>query len=166
MTPSRRAIALVASIICASVTSATVIHFADQARDPGVKDWTWYQVLGPSNSPYMILYFSTQDFKTYIGEDLVVLSRARYDTLATYTQARMARPDCPGRVPAGDVWYTVQIAEHAKGNTRQCILPRRSACTYLSGVVELLGINWTAKELQSVRGFMVQIKCETQGPAK
>jgi hypothetical protein len=161
MTLSRFSTALVASMMCVGMTSAKIIHFSDQARDPGVKDWIWYQVLGPSNSPYMIVYLSRQHFKPYIGEELVVLPTARYDIVSSYTQARMARSDCPGKLPTGDVWYTVQIAEHGNGLTRQCILPQRLACEYLSGVEKLGGVNWTAKEVQPIARFMNQIKCKT-----
>jgi hypothetical protein len=160
MNKLRLATVLMTSIVCVSMTSAKQISIAFQARDPGVKRWIWCQVLGPRNSPFTIVYFSTQHFETRIGEYLVVLPPPRYDIISTYTRARMSRPGCPGKVPASDVWYTVQIAEHDEGHTRQCILPQPPACSYLSGVVNLHGINWTAKELQPVIGFMTQIKCK------
>lgn len=160
MTQLRFATALIASIWCISTTSATELPIAFQARDPGVKRWMWYQVLGPRNSPFTIVYFSTQHFKTILGEYLVVLPPARYDIISSYTQARIARPDCPGSFAGGDVWYTVQIADHDKARTRECILPQRAACDYLSGVVKLRGIDWTAKELRPLVDFMDQIKCK------
>ncbi len=158
MTPARLAIALVGLII--GIASANIIHFADQARDPGVKDWIWYQILGPRNSPYSILYLSPQRFETYIGEHLIVLPLARYDIVSSYTESRMARPDCPGDSGLAMDWYTVQIAEHNKKHTRQCVLPQRSACDYLTGVVRLRDINWTATQLRQLRRFMNQIRCE------
>jgi hypothetical protein len=160
MTPFRFAAALVASIICIGVTSAKEISPAVEARDPGVGRWIWYQVLGPRNSPFTIVYFSTRRFTTTMGEHLIVLPLHRYDLISAYTQSRLARSDCPGEFPAGNIWYTVQIAEHNKGQTRQCILPKKMACDYLSGVVKLRGINWSAKEIQPIVGFMAQIKCK------
>lgn len=160
MTPLRLATAVIASIICISMLSAKQISIAFQARDPGVRRWISYQVLGPRNSPFTIVYFSTRPFKTLVGEYLVVLPAARYDIVSSYTLGRVARPDCPGEFRGGDVWYTVQVADHDRGRTRQCILPQRSACDYLSGVVKLRGINWTTMELRPVVDFMGQIKCK------
>jgi hypothetical protein len=40
-------------------------------------------------------------------------------------------------------------------------LPQRLACDYLSDVEKLGGVNWTAKELHPITGFMNQIKCKT-----
>lgn len=166
MTSLRLAAVLVASLVGISGVSAGVIHFAWQARDPGVKRWIWYQVLGPSNSPYEIVYLSTQHFKTYIGEHLVVLPPARYDVVFSYTQARMARSDCPGDKALEREWYAGQIAEQDMGRTRECMLPQQSMCEYLSGVEKLRRVNWTAGELRPITDFMTQIKCKVHGAGK
>jgi hypothetical protein len=166
MTPKRLAIALIASIIGIGIASAKIIHFADQARDPGVNNWIWYQVLGPRNSPYSILYVSPQNFETYIGEHLIVLPLPTYNILSSYTKSRIARSDCPGDKALAMEWYTVQIAEHDRGHTRQCVLPKHSACKYLSGVGRLRGVNWTAAQLRQVKSFINQIRCGTPQPGK
>jgi hypothetical protein len=159
VTPSRLAIALTASIISTSITAAEDLSIPLFARDPGVKRWIWYEILGPRNHPLPIVYLSTQPFKTRRGEFLIVLPPTRYDIISAYTRARIARPDCPGKEPAGDVWYTVEIAEHDEKHTRRCVLPQALACDYLSGVVKLSGINWTPTELQPITEFMMEIRC-------
>ena len=61
-------------------------------------------------------------------------------------------------------WYTVQIAEHNyAAGTQRCMLPRLAGCDYLSSIVKLRDINWTAKELKPITGFMAQIKCDALG---
>jgi hypothetical protein len=166
MTPSRLATMLIAVIVCIGVTPAKEFYFASQARDPGVKRWIWYQVLGPANSPYTIVYLSVERFKTIGGEDLVVLPPTRYHIISSYTEWRIKRSDCAGDTAQANAWYSVQIAEHEKGQTRQCILPQRSACQYFSRARRLHGINWTADELRPIAGFMAQIKCYTFGAVR
>lgn len=161
MTPTRFLTAVMASIACIAATPANEIYFASQARDPGVKRWIWYQVLGPRNSPLTIVYLSTERFKTMGGEDLVVLPPNRFHRISSYTESRMVHSDCPGDTAQAQAWYAVQIAVHERARTRQCILPQRSACQYFSGARYLHGVNWTAEELQPIIRFMAQIKCYT-----
>lgn len=158
MTRLRVAPMLMASIV--GVASAKMMGFGDQARDPGIESWIGYHVLGPINSPHTPLYLTTQPYKPWLGEPQVVLSPAKYDTVSSYTQARIAHSDCPGDKALINDWYTVQIAEHGKGHTQQCMLPQRLACDYLSGVANLRGINWTPKELRLITGFMSQAQCK------
>ena len=163
MTSSRLAVALTALIFCTSITSAEEISLSLFARDPGVERWIWYQILGPQNHPLPIIYLSTQHFKTRTNEFLIVLPPARYDIISAYTQARIARPGCPGEEPRGNVSYTVEIAEHHENHTRRCVLPQALACDYLSSVVKLSGINWTAKELKPITDFMLEVRCDSGG---
>ncbi len=160
MTSSRLAIALTALIFCTSITSAEDIYLAGEARDPGVTRWISYEILGPRNHPLPIVYFSTQRFKTMSDEHLVVLPSARYEVISAYTRARIARTDCPGEEPRANVWYAVKIAEHDEKHTQRCVLPQASACDYLSGVVKLSGIKWTAKELQPITDFILEVRCD------
>ena len=165
MSPSRFAAALAALIIGASVTAAENLTLSPFARSPSVKRWIWYQVLGPRNHPFPIVYLSTEHFQTTPLEFLVVLPPATYDIVSAFTRARIARPDCPGKEPTGDVWYTVEIAEHHREQTQHCVLPQRLACEYLSGVVKLGGIDRTAKELGPIAGFMREIGCKAPSTA-
>jgi len=161
MTPMRLATVLAASIVCTGATTAVDFPFSTSARDPGVNRWIWYQVLGPRNSPFSIVYISTEHFVTRPPEFLVVLPPPRYDVISSYTNARIARRDCPGKEPTTEVWYTVDIAQHEQEHTQRCILPQASACEYLSAVIKLSGINWAAQELRPINDFMAQIKCNT-----
>jgi hypothetical protein len=138
---------------------AGTFSVAASARDPGVAHLISYEILGPRNHPFPIVYLSTRYFHTTLGEFVVVLPKTRFDVVSAYTQARFARPDCPGEPPIGDIWYTVKITEHNKKRTRACVLPQASACEYLLGVAKLEGMDWTRKELQPIRDFGLEAKC-------
>jgi hypothetical protein len=159
MTPSQLAIGLSLLMICTGIVSADTFTPAVSARDPGVPHSISYEILGPRNHPFPIVYLSTRHFGTKLGEFLVVLPKTRFDILSAYTRARIARPDCPGAEPVGDVWYTVKITEHDKKRTRGCVLLQALACDYLSGVVKLSDVNWTAEELRPITNFMGEVGC-------
>lgn len=161
MTASRMVISF-AWMICTSVTTADTPRIPDQARNPGVKRWISYEIIGPRNHPFPIVYLSTQEFEILRGESLIVLPQQRYDIISADTQARIARPDCPGNEAVGPVWYSVKITAHEK-HTRHCVLPRALACHYLSGVVKLSGINWTVAELRPITDFMEEDACNASG---
>jgi len=161
MTPLRFATAMTVLLVCTSVASAEGIELAGGARDPGVKRWIWYQIIGPRNHPLPIVYLSTQSFKTKSDEFLVVLPLARYQVVSAYTQARIARNDCPGEKPRGDIWNTVEIGVHVDKRTRRCLLPQESACDYLSDVLKLSGVDLTATERQPIVNFMAEVRCDT-----
>jgi hypothetical protein len=156
----RLAIVLTASLVCTSITTAEDISLSLFARDPGVEHWIWYEILGPRNHPLPIVYLSTQHFKTRRNEFLVVLPAARYGIISEYTKARIARTDCPGEEPRGNVWYTVEIAEHDEKHTQRCVLPRALACNYLSGVLALSGVDWTAVERRPITDLMLEVRCK------
>ena len=161
MTPLRFATAMTVLLVCTSVASAEGIELAGGARDPGVKRWIRYQIIGPRNHPLPIVYLSTQSFKTMSDEFLVVLPLAKYQVVSAFTQARVARTDCPGEKPRGDIWNTVEIAEHSDKHTRRCVLPQESACDYLSSVLKLSGVDLTATERQPIVNFMAEVSCDT-----
>jgi hypothetical protein len=165
MTLSRLAIALTLIVICTNCTTTDGPSFAITGRDPGVKRWISYEVLGPRNGLLPIVYLSTQHFKLTRPEFLTVLPQARYDIVAAYTQARFASNDCPGDKALADVDYSVMVSQGEGGNIRRCVLPKASACDYLLGIVNLPGMNWTAKELQPITLFMGVDGCNTSGTA-
>jgi hypothetical protein len=161
MTPIRFATAMTVLLVCTSVASAQSIPLAGWARDPGVKRWISYQIIGPRNHPLPIVYISTQSFKRMMDEDLIVLPAKRYDIISSYTQARLSHADCPGERPRGDVWYSVKIALHDKKHSATCVLPQASACSHLSGVLKLSGIELSATERRPIANFMAEIECES-----
>jgi hypothetical protein len=155
-------VALTSWIICNRIAVAEDLRVSIFARDPGVARWTWFQILGPRNHPFPIVYLSTQPFMTKQNEFLIVLPAKRYDIFFEDTQVRISRADCPGAEPRGNVWYTVEVVQHDKNGTQRCILPQASACYYLSSVVRLSGVNWSATELRPITGFMSEIECGTR----
>lgn len=169
MTPSRFAIVLTASVMCTGMAAAQDFELAGVGRDPGVERWIWYEIVGPRNHPLPIVYISTQPFKTMSDELLVVLPPARFDVISTYTRARIARPDCPGKVPTRKTratWYTVVMTQHEKGLTRSCVLPRAKACNDFSGALKLPGIHWTTAERGPITLFMAEVTCNARGAGK
>jgi hypothetical protein len=160
MTYLRLASALFISIVCANVTNAVNFSMSGAARDPGVSRWISYQIAGPRNHPQPITYLSTQHFRTNLDEKLFVLSRPRYDMVAKYTHARIARPDCPGSASVDDIGYTFEITEGVRKHTQRCMMPEADACTFLSGMKSLPGINWTMKERRQITTTMLTMGCE------
>ena len=158
---SRLAVALTLSIVCTNITTAGNFRFQATARNPGVKYWISYEIVGPRNHPFPIVYLSTQHFRAIPPELIVVLPKRRYDIVSAYTQARIARPDCPGEMPTDEKQYTFGIVEGAEERTQSCVLPQASACDYLSGVVKLSGVNWTTEELRPIKDFMLTMRCDT-----
>jgi hypothetical protein len=161
MTRLRLLVVLTTSIIGASGTTAKDFYLAGEARDPGVKRWIWYQIVGPRNHPLPIVYLSTQPFKTMSDEILIVLPPARYDFISAYTQARIAHTDCSGERLHQGAWHAIEIAEHNEKHTQHCILPQALACDYLSGVFSLSGIKWTTTEKRTLTRFMLEVQCNT-----
>ena len=161
MTPLRFATAMTVLLVCTSCASAEQLELAGGARDPGVKRWIWYQILGTRNHPLPILYLSTQSFKTMADELLVVLPLAKFQLVSAFTQARIARTDCPGEKPRADIGNTVEIGVHVDRHTRRCVLPQESACDYLSGVLKLPGVDLTDTERQPIVTFMAEASCGT-----
>jgi hypothetical protein len=157
MTYSRLAVTLTLSMIC--ITNAVQITYAASSGGRDVEHLISYTILGPRDHPFPIVYVSDQHFPTNRGEFLVVLPQARFDIFSAYTRARLSRPDCPGQEPVGNVWYTVQIAQQDKEMMYGCALLQALACDYLSDVVNLPGINWTAEELKPITDFVLEIRC-------
>jgi hypothetical protein len=161
MTPSRLATVLTLSMICSSIASGENVNFQAAARDPGVEHWISYQILGPRNHPYPILYLSTRRFRTTLPEFIIVLPSRRYDILSAYTQERIVLPDCLGEPPIDDVGYTFEIAGRIKKRIQRCVLRQAQACAYLSSVINLAGINWTAAEVRPITDFVLTMRCKT-----
>jgi len=161
MNSSRLAAVLTLSMICGGITSAENLDFQATARDPGVEHWISFQILGPRNHPFPILYLSTRRFRTTLPEFIIVLSSRRYYILSAYTQERIVRPDCSGEPPIDDVGYTFEIAGRIKKGIQRCVLRQELACAYLAGVINLSGINWTAAEFRPITDFMRTMRCDT-----
>jgi hypothetical protein len=153
--------ALLSSIICGYVSAGPVTWLQSPfVRTPPVNRWIGYQILGSSNHPVPMVYLSVERFDLRAAEFLTVLQPARYDIISKFTRERIARPDCPGEAPTGDVLHSVEVADHDNEETRICILPQRTACEYLSGAVKLRGMDWAAKELAPITDVMEEMGCK------
>jgi hypothetical protein len=143
-------------IFLSTVSSQTAIS---HVRDPAVEHWISYEILGPRDHPYPITYLSTRRFKVNSLEFLLVLARRDYARIAQFTTAQFAQPECPGTMPAEDVWRSVEVTVHNKSGTQKCILPQKLACKYLSGVAKRDGLNFTSDEASAIRIFMGAEQC-------
>lgn len=149
------------TICCCSNTSAHESSFSLEGRDPGVKRWISYEIIGPSNHPYPIVYLSTRSFKTTRNEFLTVLPKGKYDVISGYTKSRISQDDCPGSDPRSNyIWYTVKVSQRDRTSVQSCTLPQKVACVYLNAVVNLVRARWTLEELRPVMIFMSEIKCD------
>jgi len=157
------------ALALATILILTVPAHSSQIEPPSVfgtipsssiGHWIKYLVLGPQNKPFPIVWLSPQRFKVYdFFEFLTVLPRQKYDVVANFTEARMAQPDCDNRESGPPPQFTLQISKRTPTNTRLCVIPQRAACAYLSAVLGLRTIDWTADERRPIDTLMSSIKC-------
>lgn len=155
-----------------SLTTVATLALAGQVERPwfiygrkpdsSVSQWIRFVVLGNRNSPFPIIWISPQHFRTSgFPEFLIELRRPRYKIVDNFTKIRIMRSDCVRRDPRRPPWYTVEISQYADGYTRMCIIPGKSACRYLSGILRLPGVDWTSDERKPIANFMHGIKCDS-----
>ncbi len=152
-------LALMMLIVGVSVSSADSVKFAIAARDPGVSQWISFEILGPQNHPYPIVYISTEHFETMMPEFLIVLPPDRYRALSDYEQAHFGRPECLGADASDNLWYSVEIVEGGRVGVQRCALPQALACASLSETIGLSSVHWTAEEVSPIKLLMNVAKC-------
>jgi hypothetical protein len=157
-TRARLVVGLALLVFHTGITTADSVGTASSARDPSVTRFISYEILGPTNHPFPIVYLSTQHFATRLNEFLAVLPQRRYSVVSEYTQARIARNDCPGKELVG-VGYAARITERDKKRKEQCVLQKAMACDYLAGVLQLPGIDWKDTERKRIADFMAELSC-------
>jgi hypothetical protein len=130
-----------------------------------VKQWIRLRVEGASNHPFAMLLFSTERFKTW-REELIVLSPLRYEVIDRVMQARMAQADCKSskdfrfEAPYDNV---ISISEHSDDRTSVCAMPKLESCNFLSALVELRDMNWTEAEIQPLKHVRGELRCADEG---
>jgi hypothetical protein len=150
-------------VLCCAPVHAQENSFSHEGRDPGLERWISYAIVGPSNSPYPFVYLTTRPFTTRRNEFDTILSDGKFDTVSEYTQARIARGDCPGEYPQSNlVWYSVKITLQDRAPVQYCILPRKAACEYLNAVTQLVEESWTADERRDLAKFGKAIYCDAK----
>jgi hypothetical protein len=148
---------------CCSFTNAQEPSYSSEGRDPGVARWISYEILGPNNHTYPIVYLSTRSFKTRLNEFLTVLPEAKYNDISNFNHARIQRNDCPGEDPRSNyVWYTVKISQRDSKSDQYCILPQKLACDYLHAVVKHVRGSWALEELRPITIFIDEIRCDAE----
>ena len=159
MMNARVAAILAMSLFHQAVFAADPLKFTLGARDPGVGQWVSYEIVGPRNHPYPIVYISTEHFETLIPEFLIVLPQTEYGAVSRYTQSQLERRDCPGEKQARSAWYSVELVEHRATGTQRCVLPQRRACGHLSGLLALPGVEWHADERKPIELLVEEAGC-------
>jgi hypothetical protein len=128
--------------------------------DASVKRWVKYYFIGPTNYPHPIVSISTESFETcdYYPEYLIILSEERYDIIAAFTRATIAGSDCNSK------YEVIVIYEHDGETMQHCSLSMRGApfgvqgreppaCRFLSNMLQLPGMQWTAEERKRIAGL-------------
>jgi hypothetical protein len=140
------------SVLLLAVSMASAIESFEPprifGRIPPTKHWIWYVVAGPRNGVAPVVYISTGHFRTAFPEELIVVSSARFNILARFTKARLAKASCPFEVNKPLPYYAVQISEHRDGHTSSCMLSQASACDHIAEVTRLPGMDWSPAELK------------------
>jgi hypothetical protein len=111
-----------------------------------------------------MLLISTERFETW-REEVLVVSESRYDVIDRFTQARIAQPDCIGfkdfRLgPRGD--KTIAISTHREYKNQACVIQAAGSCDFLSGLINLPDVNWTAAEIQTVKDVRNELSCKVE----
>jgi hypothetical protein len=132
----------------------------DAMPDHRVAHWIRYENGGPRNQPIPTVYISTGIFKLGITDILIVVPPAKYEIVASFTRAQIARGDCLTEVHPRD-GVPISIIEYDEGHVEQCVLPQTSSCKYLAGVVSLPRVDWAAGELKQITNFMGDSGCDT-----
>jgi len=124
-----------------------------------VRHWMRFAELGPANTPYPVIHISTQSFETFLPwEQLLLVSRAKFNMIRKLTQATFSRADCAlPKAPFLDKLLEVTLRE--EGDTRNCFLQQEAACPYLFKVMRLRDVKWTDKELGTIRTFIERREC-------
>lgn len=146
-----------------TIASADTNTYRFAARDPGVKRWLSYEVLGVVNHPFPILYVSTERFELDRPEYLVVLPPAQFDAVTAFTQARLKAGRCLSEEPIGYDIDTVDIKGRDETRTSHCIVPPSLVCDYFLGLRGLSDVHWSAEDLQSLQMMADEVRCVPDG---
>ncbi len=127
-----------------------------------VKRWLRVSVWGLENHPFPMLLMSTERFKTW-REQLLVLSPLRYELVDRFTLTQMAQPDCKSirdSLPLPLSEYGILISEHNEEFSRSCVIPTTESCEYLSALMNQSDLHWTEAEIQPISAVREELPCE------
>jgi len=153
MTQARLSMTLILLLLCMGSADAAV---PSEKINPSLV----FNIEGPINHPYLVLYLSTRYFPTESDVLLAVLPLRNYRIVSGFTEALMTRPACTSPGPEADLWYSVRITEHDERRTQRCVLPQRLACNYFAAILQLPDINWSAQNLVLIKHFMSEVQCQ------
>ena len=161
---SRYTLMLVGVTVLTTASSDGQIEFPPlfgTTPDSAVKNWIKYVVVGPQNSLLPIVLISPQIFETSgYPESLIVLPQSKYDLIDRFTHNRMSLSDCKSDKRQVAEWYSIEMSDHDNARTQKCVLPQASACRYLSGVLQLSGVDWSDAEHKPIDDLVRSIKCK------
>ena len=159
-----------AMVVLLSTACQTPPKFRPLPQDPlfgdpapsSVKNWIRIANIGPSNHPFVVLWFSTQSFDLPWGfEKVVTLASDEYEALAHFVNANRCAPlerDGPNWPPH---WGTIEIDQFANGGRETvCMMPCDKATGFLTQLQSLPGIKWTSQKLDPVLDVAADAMCQ------
>jgi hypothetical protein len=128
-----------------------------------VTRWIRIRVEGLPNHPFAMLLITTEQFKTW-REEVLVLSPTRYETIDRFIQTRMLQPDCEDiRHFRPEPPYSNRIAltERNADRSHACVIPPGESCNSLSQLLDLPDVNWTDTDRQPIKHVWAELNCKS-----
>jgi hypothetical protein len=129
-----------------------------------VKHWMRFMVDGVVNHPFRMVMISTERFKTW-RENLIVLPASEFAIVERLATARIGQADCITTPTALSMdllknEHRLWLFDHADEFTQSCLLPRAAtSCDFLSAVMSLQNVRWGTEDLEAVRSVAGEIGC-------
>jgi hypothetical protein len=127
-----------------------------------VKRWIRIRVEGIVNHPFAMLLITTEHFRTW-REEVLVLSPERYEVIDYFIQTRMLQSDCKdmGKFRLEPPYSnTISLTERSADRSQTCVIPPDESCQSLSELLGLSDVNWTDAEKQPVTHVRAELNCK------
>ena len=131
------------------------------------KHWIKFAVDGEINHPFQMPMISTERFKTW-RENLIVLPPPEFAIVDGLATERIGQADCvksAAQLPLdlARKEYRLFIFEHSDDLTHSCLLPRAAtSCEFLSATMSLANVGWGKGDLDAIRAVAGEIGCSVK----
>jgi hypothetical protein len=120
-----------------------------------VKHWIRYNFLGLPNQPRQVVFITTEQFPLGILDKLIILPKGKFDLVAKYGRPKMAGPDCFAKFVLTDQNSVgLGLVEYDEGHAVRCDFLQAPACDFLSGLLNLSGVEWTTDSMQPLEALV------------
>jgi hypothetical protein len=159
-------VALIGCLCCIYANADNAPLSAGTVPNDSVESWIKYAPAGPINSPPPVLFVAPRKFKLEgFGEELLVLTGARYSIVERFTMNAMAKNDCSVTTEKRNKENSVEIFERADGKIVMCVLERASACAYFVALDNLKEARWAPVDRKLLVQFEHSIGIHIDGSA-